>query len=119
MKFCVLTCSDTCAEDHAADKSGPAIIQLLKDSKTLEAEMAGNLVVSDEFDRIQESLIGLSPQCDVLLTVGGTGLAKRDVTPEATRSVVQRECNGISIALINRCLQATPMGALTRLTAGK
>src|SRR4051794_25322450 len=120
MKFCVLTCSDSCSADSSLDKSGPALIKLMEDCfKLRPCQLTGYLVVADEFDKIQESLIGLSPQCDVLFTVGGTGLAPRDVTPEATKSILQKECVGITTALINRCIHATPMGALTRLTAGK
>jgi molybdopterin adenylyltransferase len=110
----VLTVSDRVSRGEAEDGSGDLLAELL--------QAAGfgveRLVVPDEREQIAAALRGLAPQVQVVLTTGGTGLAKRDVTPEATRDVVEREAPGIAQALRANALHKTPYAALSRGTAG-
>ncbi|KAK0411124.1 hypothetical protein QR680_005496 [Steinernema hermaphroditum] len=119
MRVSVITISDSSFGDKSLDRSGPLLCELLRKSEKLgDAVVADPLVVPDEKEVISESLLSLCESNEVILTTGGTGFAPRDVTPEATNSVIERACPGIVAALLNRSLQATPFAALTRLSAG-
>lgn len=113
----VLTVSDSCFEGQAEDKSGPHLISLLKSKNYVVVEQS---IVADNRIEIENILQKWcdSSNLDFILTTGGTGFTKRDVTPEATKSVIEREAPGIVIALIAKSLKATPMAMLSRLTAG-
>jgi molybdenum cofactor synthesis domain-containing protein len=76
-------------------------------------------IVPDEVVAITKWLTDNIEFCDVILTTGGTGFSARDVTPEATRAVIQRPCPGIVVALLKAGLDQTPMAALSRQEAGK
>lgn len=90
----------------------------------MEAILAGagfsveRQVVADESDEIAAILIAACVRSNVVVTTGGTGLGPRDVTPEATLSVIDREAPGLSQLMIARGLEATPMAALSRLRVG-
>jgi molybdopterin adenylyltransferase len=75
-------------------------------------------VVADEADEIAAILIEACERFDIVVTTGGTGLGPRDVTPEATLSVIDREAPGLAQLMIARGLEATPMAALSRLRVG-
>ena len=112
-RICVLTCSDRGAAGERADESGETIVRM--------ATEAGHTVmrhdvVRDDLEVIAEHLRVWADDrlCDVILTTGGTGLTPRDVTPEATRVVGEREVPGIATALVVNGLQHTPYAALTR-----
>lgn len=78
-----------------------------------------NDVVPDNADEIINKLNKwVSKQCNVILTTGGTGFSPRDVTPEATRAVIEREAPGISYAMISRSLEITPLAMLSRAVSG-
>lgn len=73
----------------------------------------------DEIDRIETELLELCiKNCNVILTTGGTGFSKRDVTPEATKRVIKKEAPGISYAMISKSLQITNMAMLSRAVSG-
>ena len=114
MKFSILNVSDTCARQQNLDKSGPILIDLLNKSTKLVAEIVTYTIVADEISEIECFLKRYAPESDIILTIGGTGLSKRDITPEATKNVIERECNGISTALLVRGLQSTKNAALSR-----
>jgi len=110
----VLTVSDRVSRGEAEDGSGDLLAELLA-GEGFDVERR---VVPDERDVISAALRELAPSAQVVLTTGGTGLAKRDVTPEATRDVIEREAPGIAQALRANALHKTPYAALSRGTAG-
>jgi molybdenum cofactor biosynthesis protein B len=114
MTGAVLTVSDRVSRGEAADGSGDVLEKLLRaDGYDVERR-----VVPDEAAEIAEAIEELAASADVVLTTGGTGLAPRDVTPEATRTVLQREAPGIAEALRADSLAKTPHGLLSRGVAG-
>ncbi|KAK6013134.1 molybdopterin binding domain protein [Ostertagia ostertagi] len=76
------------------------------------------MIVPDERGMIEAALVQMSANSDVIITTGGTGFGKRDVTPEATLNVVERRCTGLEVAIHRHSLEATPMAALSRAIAG-
>jgi molybdenum cofactor biosynthesis protein B len=110
----VLTISDRVSRGEAEDGSGDLLEELLRGA-SFEVKRR---VVADERGEIATALRELAPNAQVVLTTGGTGLAKRDVTPEATRDVLEREAPGIAQALRANALHKTPYAALSRGTAG-
>ncbi len=113
----ILTVSDGCAHGTREDLSGERIVAWCRD---VGADVVARDVVPDETDRVAGTLAtwtdALAP--DVILTTGGTGLTPRDVTPEATRAVLEREAPGIAEALRLHGLGSTPFAALSRGVAG-
>jgi molybdopterin adenylyltransferase len=110
----VLTVSDRVSRGEAEDKSGDALDALLAaDGYDVERR-----VVPDEREQIAAALRELAQSARLVLSTGGTGLAPRDVTPEATRDVLDREAPGIAQALRADSIQKTPHGLLTRGVAG-
>jgi molybdenum cofactor biosynthesis protein B len=114
MKAAVLTVSDRASRGEAEDKSGDTLAELLAaDGYDVERRL-----VPDEADEIAAAIEELAGAARVVLTTGGTGLAPRDVTPEATRTVLQREAPGIAEALRAASIAKTPHGLLSRGAAG-
>lgn len=110
----MLTVSDGVVAGTREDKSGDALEELLRgDGYEVERR-----VVADERDEIAAAIRDLVAGARVVLTTGGTGLAPRDVTPEATRDVIEREATGIAQALRADSIAKTPHGLLSRGTAG-
>jgi len=110
----VLTVSDRVSRGTAEDTSGDVLEQLLRgDGYDVERR-----VVPDERDEIAAALSELAGAARLVLTTGGTGLAPRDVTPEATREVLEREAPGIAEALRADSIAKTPHGLLSRGAAG-
>ena len=114
MRSAVLTVSDRVSRGEADDASGDVLEELLRaDGHDVERR-----VVPDEAGEIAAAIEELAAAAEVVLTTGGTGLAPRDVTPEATRSVLQREAPGIAEALRADSIAKTPHGLLSRGVAG-
>jgi molybdenum cofactor synthesis domain-containing protein len=113
----ILTASDKCASGGREDLSGPELERLLVEEGF---SVLCRMVVEDEFDLIANALIDLcdNKKVDLILTTGGTGFSQRDVTPEATCSVIQRETPGIPEAMRQESLKITANAMLTRATAG-
>jgi molybdopterin adenylyltransferase len=110
----VLTVSDRVSRGEAEDGSGDLLEELLRgDGYDVERR-----VVADERNEIAAALRDLAARVRLILTTGGTGLAPRDVTPEATRDVLEREAPGIAQALRADSLHHTPYAQLSRGTAG-
>ena len=116
MRFGVLTVSDRCSRGEAEDKSGPLISELT----AFLGETAACRVVPDERAQIAAALVSLCDEvkADVVFTTGGTGFAPRDVTPEATRDVTEKEVPGIPEAIRAESLKITPRAMLSRAVAG-
>ena len=114
MSAAVLTVSDRVSRGEAEDRSGDLLEELLRG----DGYEVARRVVPDAADQIAEAIEELAATADVVLTTGGTGLAPRDVTPEATRTVLQREAPGIAEALRADSISKTPHGLLSRGVAG-
>jgi molybdopterin adenylyltransferase len=119
IKVGILTVSDRAAEGVYQDRSGPAIRDLLA-AYCGEVETIENAIVPDDLDLIKSKLVSWADQqgFDLILTTGGTGFAPRDVTPEATRAVIQREAPGLALAMLQASLAVTPHAMLSRAVAG-
>jgi len=117
MRVAVLTVSDGCFSGEREDRSGELIVQWCARS---EYELAYRSVVPDETDQIIAQLLSWadSGDVDVVLTTGGTGFSPRDVTPEATRSVLDKEAPGLADAIRRQGLPATPTAVLSRGLVG-
>jgi molybdenum cofactor synthesis domain-containing protein len=114
----VLTISDSGARGERADTSGETIRSLV--TTLPDAAVSAGAIIPDERSLIEATL---REWCDekhlnLVLTTGGTGLAPRDVTPEATRAVIEREAPGIAEAMRAESLRHTPFGMLSRGIAG-
>lgn len=111
----VITVSDSVSRGEREDVSGIEACRLLR-----EAGLAvdGPVVVADERNEIASRIREAASSSELVVTTGGTGLAHRDVTPEATREVIEREAPGIAELLRARGLAKTPMAALSRGIAG-
>jgi len=110
----VLTVSDRVSRGDAPDTSGDLLEELLLDDGFAVARR----VVPDEARQIAAAIEDLASVAALVLTTGGTGVAPRDVTPEATRTVLQRDVPGIPEALRADALARTPHGLLSRGVAG-
>ena len=111
----VLTMSDKGSKGEREDISGPLIRDLLKN---INAEITDYEVLPDEKELIKEKLIHYSKKVDLILTTGGTGLSPRDVTPEATLEVIDRQVPGIAEAMRSEGLRKTKRAMLSRAVAG-
>ncbi|XP_070569447.1 uncharacterized protein [Ptychodera flava] len=120
VKIGILTVSDRCSRGEAEDKSGPNLAKLVTNEKSLQNTTVTRAIVPDEVDKIQEKLIDWSDnhQFNLVLTTGGTGFAPRDVTPEATKAVIEKECPGMSCAMVMQSMKITPMAMLSRAVCG-
>jgi molybdopterin adenylyltransferase len=114
----ILTCSDRGARGERADVSGPTLHNLV--AERLGARVAQYKVVPDDRGAIEATLVEWADEVrlDLVFTTGGTGLSARDVTPEATRAVVEREAPALTQAMLFESLRITPYAMLTRATAG-
>lgn len=116
MKVGILTVSDKGSRGEREDRSGPAIRQMIEASG---GEVVRAKTVPDEPRDIRESLIAWSEEgLDLVLTTGGTGFSPRDWTPEATRSVIEREAPGLAEAMRRAGADKTPTAILSRAVAG-
>jgi molybdenum cofactor synthesis domain-containing protein len=111
----VLTLSDKGSKGEREDLSGPAISAMLKG---IGAEVKHYEILPDEKDMIREKLVEYSLKVDLILTTGGTGLSPRDVTPDATLEVIDREVPGIAEAMRSEGLKKTSRSMLSRAVAG-
>jgi molybdenum cofactor synthesis domain-containing protein len=111
----VLTVSDSSARGERADLSGPAVVEILK-RKTFA--VVATEIVADDQPAIQQAIIRLAGKARLVVTAGGTGIAERDVTPEATRAVCGRLLEGIAERMRFEGSKKTPMAALSRAVCG-
>ncbi len=113
----ILTVSDRCSRGEREDKSGEAIREIISQ---LGARVMDYATVPDERELIAERLTEWADKrgVDVIITTGGTGLAPRDVTPEATLDVIDRTIPGFSEAMRAKSLEKTPHGMLSREVCG-
>jgi molybdenum cofactor synthesis domain-containing protein len=115
IRVAILTLSDKGYSGERQDLSGPALAEALQG----KAVVANQDILPDDFEQIKAKLIEYADQgLDLVFTTGGTGFAPRDVTPEATRAVVERSVPGIVEAIRMQSLKITPHAMLSRATAG-
>ncbi|MDO8281946.1 MAG: MogA/MoaB family molybdenum cofactor biosynthesis protein [Thermodesulfovibrionia bacterium] len=115
IKVSILTLSDKGSKGKREDTSGPTIEKMMK---KIDAEIISYDILPDEKALIKKKLISLCRKADLILTTGGTGLSPRDVTPEATREVIDQEIPGIAEAMRFEGLKKTPYSMLSRAVAG-
>lgn len=115
IRAAVLTVSDSCSRGEKTDRSGPAVAEALERHKFHVVERA---LVPDEITAIQEKLIELCRSAHLVVTTGGTGVALRDVTPEATRAVSDRLVEGIAEQMRSQGMRKTRFAALSRAVCG-
>jgi molybdenum cofactor synthesis domain-containing protein len=114
----VITISTSVAAGQSEDRSGPALAELAEQAG---AEVVATEVVSDDQEQIEQLLRRhAAPEADtsLIFTTGGTGLTPDDVTPEATRAVIDRDAPGFAEAMRAESLKHTPLGILTRGVSG-
>jgi molybdenum cofactor synthesis domain-containing protein len=113
----ILTISDRSSRNERLDTSGPALASLVTGEGWA---VTVTRIVPDEIDQIKQVLIEWTDQLnlDLIITTGGTGFALRDVTPEATRQVIQKEAPGLAEAMRSSGLKTTPHAMLSRSIAG-
>ena len=116
MKVGILTVSDKGARGEREDRSGPAIREMIE---AAGGEVARTKIVPDEREQIRAALLAWSGEgLDLVLTTGGTGFSPRDWTPEATKSVIEREAPGLAEAMRRAGSEKTPTAILSRAVAG-
>lgn len=111
----VLTVSDRVSSGQAEDRSGPLAAEQLEALGFVVDEVR---VVADGVATVSEALIDLSERVPLVVTTGGTGMAPRDLTPEATRGVIEREAPGLAEAMRAATFGVNPHGMLSRGVAG-
>ena len=117
IRFGILTLSDRSASGERADESGPALAEQILAQNWLVTKQA---ILPDNESAIRAILIEWADggEVDVILTTGGTGFAPRDITPEATRAVIERDAPGLAETMRAESLKKTPHAMLSRAIAG-
>lgn len=117
MRAAIVTISSSKARGEGTDESGPALVEF---ARSLGAEIEGTDLVPDDREQIESRLRHWSDErgCDLVLTSGGTGFAPTDVTPEATKAILEREAPGIAEAMRAISREHTPHWMLSRAIAG-
>src|ERR1700682_2889817 len=112
-----ITVSDACSRGERKDESGKTLAQLLRE---VGAEIVATTIVSDDPEPLTQTLREFADRTDVnlIITTGGTGLAPRDNTPEATLAVIEREAPGLAEAMRMETLKQTPMAMISRGVCG-
>jgi molybdenum cofactor synthesis domain-containing protein len=115
VKAAVVTVSDSVAGGQRADRSGPATVEVLRQHGF---DVTQERAVVDDQDEIERTLIQLSEQVQLIVTTGGTGIAERDVTPEATRAVCSKLIDGIPQKMRADGMASTEFAILSRGVCG-
>jgi molybdenum cofactor synthesis domain-containing protein len=117
IKTAVLTISDKGSRGERKDLSGPVIKEMMEN---IGAKIVYEDIIADEKEEIKDALIKISDQkeADLILTTGGTGFAERDITPEATLEVIEKEVPGLPEKIRADTIAITPQAALSRARAG-
>jgi molybdenum cofactor synthesis domain-containing protein len=111
----VVTVSDSCSRGERVDVSGPAVVEVMK---KLGFRVVATRTVQDDSMQIQNALVHLALEARLILTTGGTGIALRDVTPEATEAICDRLIDGIGERMRLEGLKKTSFAALSRGVCG-
>jgi molybdopterin adenylyltransferase len=111
----VITVSDSCSRGEREDISGPAVVEILKKSGF---QIVHTQIVQDDSMQIQNALVHLALEVRFIVTTGGTGIAARDVTPEATEAICDRLIDGVGERMRLEGAKKTPFAALSRGVCG-
>ncbi len=111
----VITISDRCSAGQAEDRSGPALIELLP---LIDGQLVHREIVADETPRIAAAVKSWVGRAEVILSTGGTGVATRDVTPEALEPLIERPLPGFGELMRVKGFDATPLAIVSRGGAG-
>jgi len=111
----VITVSDSCSQGTRTDVSGPLVADLLRRNNFA---VVGSEIVPDERTTIEKAILYWVQEARFVVTTGGTGIAERDVTPEATRSVCERILEGVAERMRSEGSKKTPLAALSRAICG-
>jgi len=113
----IITVSDKGSRGQREDLSGPAIAEMLAGTAI---EIKHTIIIPDETDKIKETIIDFADvkHLDLILTNGGTGVSPRDLTPDATLQVIDKEIPGMAEAMRQRSMQITPHAMISRAVAG-
>jgi molybdopterin adenylyltransferase len=117
IKVGILVISDKASRGERQDESGPIMKEMVK---KLPAEVSEYKIIPDEKDQIKKNLLNWVDKLrlDLILTSGGTGIGMRDVTPEATKEVIEKELPGFEEAMRIKGLEKTPFSMLSRAIVG-
>jgi molybdenum cofactor synthesis domain-containing protein len=115
VKAIVITVSDSCFQRLRVDRSGPAVVLRLQQAGFSVDE---NVIIPDEVDRIAAEIRMQAARAPLVVTTGGTGIALRDVTPEATRQVCNRILDGFGEHMRREGLKETPLAPMSRAVSG-
>lgn len=117
IRFAILTISDKGYKGEREDRSGPLLRNIIIEN---QGEVRIMKIIPDERELIEKELkeIADKEEVDVILTTGGTGFSPRDVTPEATKAIIEREAPGLTEAMRLKSLEITPHAMLSRAVAG-
>jgi len=111
----IITISDSCARGERTDLSGPAVAEVLRKH---DFTVVGTATVPDDQAIIQREMLSWIDRARLVVTTGGTGLAPRDVTPEATRAICERLIEGVPERMRSEGAKKTPLAALSRAICG-
>jgi len=111
----VVTVSDSCSRGEREDISGPAVVEILKEAGF---QIVHTRIVQDDSMQIQNALVHLALEVRFIVTTGGTGIAPRDVTPEATEAICDRLIDGMGERMRLEGAKKTPFAALSRGVCG-
>jgi molybdopterin adenylyltransferase len=114
---CIITVSDKGSQGKREDLSGPAIAEMLAGAAIV---VKHTLIIPDEIDQIQKSIINFADveKVDLILTTGGTGISPRDLTPDATLEVIDKQVPGMAEAMRHQSMMVTPHAMISRAVAG-
>ena len=117
LRFGILTSSDRCSRGERPDLSGPALAELVIANGW---KVACTTIVADDLDVLRETFATWADggELDIILTTGGTGFSPRDVTPDATREVIERELPGMAEAMRRQSMTVTPHAMISRALVG-
>lgn len=116
MKTIVITVSDKGSRGERVDTAGPAVCEILNNNNY---QVVDNIIVPDEYDIIVSKLNEyVAAGINLIITTGGTGFSKRDITPEATKAVIERETPGLNELMRFESLKVTNRAMLSRATSG-
>lgn len=116
----LLSVSDRCFKGTTQDLTGPCIQSLINEGSLISAEVAVNECIPDEKVEIVSKLISWCDRgnVNIIFTLGGTGFSPRDVTPEGTKAVIEKEAPGLNLAMLKGSLEITPLAMLSRPSCG-
>src|ERR1044071_5832565 len=113
----VITASDACSHGEREDKSGEALVEMLTE---MGAHIVAKEILADDLEPLADKIRSYAdrPDVNLIITTGGTGFGLRDNTPEATRSVIERDAPGLAEAMRIQTLKNTPMAMISRGVSG-